>query len=251
MTPNRKMNSYGLLVVVTLFITAGCEAQQTPISLAQDEQAVLREGCQLIKSAPRQAKCLASIDRLSSAAQVVPKSTPNIVTEDISLRSIQFDSGDVRDALRKICIEPRGPYKGEDLEKSAIWCKFDKNGRLSVPSFAYGNLDSSLAHVTVDEAGAMQRFETSGSKGEMSALAVLLQEKYGPSKVEANEVENKMGTKFTQQINRWIDKRGTVVSVYSIYDKIDSGKITIESASFIRTIESVQKIKKELDKGKL
>jgi len=247
----QKMIRYSLLIVITSIFGSGCEAQQAPISLAPDEQAVLREGCLLIKSAPRQAKCNASVDRLSLVVGSRAKSTPSTVKDDVSLRSIQFDSGDVREALRKICIEPRGPYKGDELEKSTIWCNFDKNGRLSIPSFAYGNLDSSLANITVDEAGAMQRFEASASKGEMVALAVLLQEKYGPPKVETNEVENKVGAKFTQQVSRWIDKRGTVITVYSIYDKIDAGRVTIESASLVRTIEAVQKIKKEIDKGKL
>lgn len=245
-----------LLLAVSVFYLAPMLVQAQPaaqlsVASAQDLE-LLREACQALRQPSRRNDCIAVLARqpLSKSTAATAAGVVRRANEEIKLRWMSFDSGDVRDALREICVDPGSVYKKEDLDKSEIWCKFDKRGRMSMPRFAYGNL-TSVGQATVNADGSLVTFEATGSQSEMLQLAALLEEKYGQPQREEAQIENRLGQKFAQQIYRWIDSKGTVITIHSIYDKIDSGQMMIASASAIQTIETIQKLQKEVNKGRL
>jgi hypothetical protein len=85
----------------------------------------------------------------------------------------------------------------------------------------------------------------------MLDLASLLSERYGKPVVTEKQIENKLGTKFDQKIFVWVDQRGTRITIHSIYDKIDSGRIIIESASLVKLGDAVQQLRHEAGKSNL
>ena len=85
----------------------------------------------------------------------------------------------------------------------------------------------------------------------MLGLVEILQEKYGAPKKTTNPVENKMGTKFDQDIFVWVDAQGNRITVESIYDKIDQGRIVIESSARVAARGVAEKLLKEAGKSNL
>lgn len=230
-----------LLAIVTTQVSG-----QSATSRDLDRK-ILQEACQATKSPEKRSLCLEAVNRL---AQVKPSQSPiaeKVVAqtrEPITLKGVPFDVPDSKDAVQKLCILPNHYTRD-------TWCNFKENGRISMPSFGYGNLTDNLAWANVDKDGSLVSFETSGSKGEMLDLASLLSEKYGKPVVTDKQIENKLGTKFDQKIFVWLDQRGTRITIHSIYDKIDSGRIIIESASLVKLGDAVQQLRHEVGKGNL
>jgi hypothetical protein len=183
--------------------------------------------------------------RKSSPSPVVAAKVSAHPKEPVTLKGVPFDVPDSKDAVQKLCILPDENYKSD------IWCSFNEEGSISMPSFSYGNLIDDLAWAAVDKNGALVRFETSGSKLEMLELASLLSEKYGKPVVTDKQIENGIGTKFDQKNFVWVDQRGTRITIHSIYDKIDSGRIIIESSSLVNLGETAQQLRHEIGKNNL
>jgi len=223
-------------------------------AISEQDRKTLSEGCQALKANDKRSACMEVVGRLGQTTKPTPvaASKPEqSAREAIMLKGVLFDTPGSSEAVMNLCLSPSSVYTADELKKSETWCKFSKNGRISMPSFDYGNLSGGLSHATVDGEGSLIRFETSGSKGDMLELAQLLGEKYGKAVVTDTQTENKLGTKFDKKTFFWIDQRGTRITIESIYDKIDSGRIVIDSASMIKTIEAAQKLQKEVEKGKL
>ncbi len=223
-------------------------------TLSNQDRKTLSEGCQALKANEKRTACMDVVGRLGQSTKPTQASAPKpeqSTREAIMLKGVPFDTAGSSEAVMNLCLSPARLYTADELKKSETWCKFSKNGRISMPSFDYGNLFGGLSYATVDGEGSLIRFETFGSKGDMLELAQLLGEKYGKAVVTDTQTENKLGTKFDKKTFVWIDQRGTKITIESIYDKIDSGRIVIDSASIIKTIEAVQKIQKEVEKGKL
>lgn len=139
--------------------------------------------------------------------------------------------------------------------KAMNYCKFDDKGNFTMPDFAYGNLPTgwggSAGRVKVNEQGALLRFEISGSKGHMLDLAAVLEEKHGKPLVSEEQISNELGTKFDKKIFTWTDEKGTRITVESIYDKIDHGRVFIESKSMIKLTTDIDQVRKSVAKDNL
>ncbi|MCX7239953.1 MAG: hypothetical protein NTU86_05905 [Burkholderiales bacterium] len=238
-----------IFAVVILQTACGAEA------ISEQDRKTLSEGCQALKANEKRSACMEVVGRLGQAAKPPtpaaskPEQPPR---EAITLKGVPFETAGSSEAVMNLCLSPGGTYyTAEKLRKDDVWCKFNKNGQISMPGFVYGNLSDAVAHATVDSDGSLTHFDVSGSKGEMLELASLIAEKHGKPQVVDSQTENKLGTKFDKKTFTWIDQRGTRITIESIYDKIDSGRVSIDSAGRIKAIEAVQKIQKEVGKGQL
>jgi hypothetical protein len=234
------------LAATVLTIAAAQVSAQSILSLEQDRK-ILQDACQSLKGPEKRSLCNESINRLTQVKASQPVATEKVAAqtrEPITLKGVPFDTPDSKDAVQKLCVLPNQHYTRD------MWCNFNKEGRIAMPSFGYGNL-TDLAWAVVDKDGSLVKFETSGSKGEMLELASLLGEKYGKPVVTDKQIENKLGTKFDQKIFVWVDQRGTRITIHSIYDKIDSGRIVIESASLVKLGDAVQQLRHEAGKSNL
>lgn len=238
------------VIVFTLLSVIACDSAQSANStttLSAQELEVLREACTALPRNPaRRDECGGVVARLAAPkSAAAPPTSLGRAREEIKLRSIPFASGDARDALRELCFHLGDVDKREKLER----CKFDKNGRM-IMAFTFGNIRN-VADIFVSSEGSLMSFEMAGTKSEMLQLAALLEEKYGQPSREENEVKNKLGRKFSQQVFRWTDSRGTVIEVHTIYDSIDFGQVALKSATTMQSIEAMQKLQKDANKGKL
>lgn len=229
------------------FAAAGMALSVFSRTLEMDVRA-LTEGCRALPTEKR-TSCIDALARVTSS-KVQSPAAPGVKSakEPVSLRGVLFDDVDARDALTELCVNP--PQPREDLRKSTIWCKFDTRGMISMPGFEFGNLRL-LSWATVNQSGALVQFESTGEKGELLKLAALLTDKYGQPQVSDSQVANRAGTKFDRKTFVWVDSRGTRLTVESIYDKIDSGRVVIESKSHQSNQEQSEKRKADADKGKL
>lgn len=176
--------------------------------------------------------------------------------EAITLRGISFDEGDVRQQITEMCISDatRGGRKEADVKKEGYWCTFDREHSMRLPRFQYGNLGASFGSssgVLVAEDGVLLRFTTSALKGEILALAIALEEKYGKPIVAESEVRNGLGTKFDKKTFVWVDARGTMITVESMYDRVDEGRVSIEARSYQTAQAMREKLRREVYKSKL
>lgn len=180
---------------------------------------------------------------------------PGTTAQLITLKEIPFDQPGVKEELQKLCVIPKNYEKDASFLKLMNWCKFDDKGNFTMPDFGYGNLPTgfggSWGKVKINDQGALIRFEIDGSKGHMLDLAVILEEKHGKPLVSEEQISNKLGTKFDKKTFTWTDEKGTRITVESIYDKIDHGRVFIESKSMIKLLTDVDQIRKSVAKDNL
>ncbi len=113
---------------------------------------------------------------------------------------------------------------------------------------SYGILSKADGWLVLGDDGSLLSVQISGSKGEMLAEVEVLEAKYGKPSKTTTQVENKMGTKFDKDIFVWQDSQGSRITVESMYDKIDEGRIVIESASTVAVEKEAEKVKKKIGK---
>lgn len=195
----------------------------------------------------------------NSAAKTTEKSSPKVLppgttAQQITLKGIPFDQPGVKEEIQKLCVIPKNELD-PSVWKLIDWCKFDDKGNFTLPYFGYGNLPpgigTSWGKVKINDQGALVRFEIDGSKGHMLDLAVILEEKHGKPLVSEEQISNKLGTKFDKKTFTWTDEKGTRITVESIYDKIDHGRVLIESKSMIKLITDVDQVRKGIAKDNL
>ena len=218
-------------------------------TLPEQDRKVLTEACQSLKLTNKTTACLNIVQRFSTQTEV---ELPGKTSELITLRGIQFDVSGSGDAIINLCLSPSNKrYTTADLKKDETWCKIRADGRVAMPSFDYGNLSDYLAYASLDADGALKRFEITGHKSELLQLAEVLAAKYGAPQVIDSQTENRLGTKFEKKTFVWLDKKGTRITVESLYERIDQGRVFIESASQVKLKEAAGQIKTDIDKSKL
>ncbi len=218
-------------------------------TLAEQDRKVLLEACQSLKANGKTTVCLNILQKYSGhgEAEVAGKTG-----EVIALRGVPFDVPGSGDALVNLCLSTSNKrYSAEQLKKDETWCKIAKGGRIAMPAFDYGNLNDYVAIANVDSEGALTRVEITGHKSELLQLASVLAEKYGAPLIIDSQTENRVGTKFDKKTFVWVDKKGTRITVESLYERIDQGRVFIESASEVKMREAAGQMKSGIDKGKL
>lgn len=151
--------------------------------------------------------------------------------ETITFKGVPLDQPNIKDAVKKICQE----NQSNDDSK----CSF-KN-RHAMMRVSYGVLSDNLAWLTLDNNDSLVEIEILGSTGEMLAQVETLNAKYGKPSKTTEKVTNKLGTKFDKEIFTWTDRRGSRITIQSIYAKIDEGRLFIESASAVEAKKAAEK----------
>lgn len=151
--------------------------------------------------------------------------------ETISFKGVPLDQPGVKDAVKKICQESQS---NEDDR-----CSFKK--RRELMWLSYGVLSNNLAWLTLGKDDSLVEIEISGSKREMLAQVETLNAKYGKPAKTTEQVTNGFGAKFDKEIFTWTDSRGSRITVESIYNNIDEGRIVIDSASSVEAKKAAEK----------
>lgn len=232
-------------------------------------------GCNTIKSIAKKKQCIEKATRSESKSSSEQHQNPaGVTTETITLKGVPFDKPDSRDALLQICNDL--PYNRPSTYSPEGECVFDASLRMicntmkrtNPDAYAkskdcvhekteltfrieYGSLPEDLAWTTLNKEGSLLKFEMTSSKEQILRLVELIAEKYGKPLVIDKKVENKFGTKFDNQIFIWVDPQGTQLTVESMHEKINEGRVLIESASFIQKRNAKVEQNREVEKSRL
>lgn len=235
------------LVVASLFLAA-CNPSN---ALSGTDIELFGEACNSLKSPDKRKQCQMALEKLKGGTQSAPDSkkvanTPK-TRVPINFKDVPLGQAGVKTALTEICKQDKSNQPSTYDKKDR--CEYQD--KRNIIWLSYGNLGHSLAIIELGEGESLDSVEISESKGAMLGLAEILQEKYGPPKKTTNSVENKMGTKFDQEIFIWLDAQGNRITVESIHDKIDQGRVVIESAARVAARGVAEKIVKEVGKSNL
>lgn len=241
------MKSKNILIIATLLLL-GCN---TGTSAASGDLEFFGEACKALGNAEKRKQCLSALERMRGESKAAPQSTkpagPQATRELITFKDVPLGQTGVKTALSEIC-------RLDKSNKRESWNKTepcDYQEKQNIIWLSYGNLGQSLAVIELGEGESLESVEIEESKGAMLGLVEILQEKYGAPKKTTNPVENKMGTKFDQEIFVWVDAQGNRITVESIYDKIDQGRIVIESSTRVAARGVAEKLLKEAGKSNL
>ena len=241
------MNTKNILIIVALLLS-GCN---TSTSAAGGDIEILGEACKTLGNAEKRKQCLSALERIRSESKPTPQATkpagPQTTRELITFKDVPLGKTGVKAGLTEIC-------RLDKSNKRESWNKTepcDYQEERNIIWLSYGNLGHSLAVIELGDGESLESVEIKESKGAMLGLAEILQEKYGPPRKTTNSVENKMGTKFDQDIFVWVDAQGNRITVESIYDKIDQGRVVIESAARVGARGVAEKLLKEVGKSNL
>lgn len=236
------------ILIIAALLMSGCD---TSISAASGDLEILGEACKTLANADKRKLCLSALERIRGESKSTPQATKHAglqaTRELITFKDVPLGKAGVKAALRDIC-------RLDKSNKRETWdntepCVFQ--GNRNVIWLSYGNLDHSLARIELGEGESLELVEIKESKGAMLGLVEILQEKYGAPRKTTNSVENKMGTKFDQDIFVWVDAQGNRIVVESIYDKIDHGRVIIESSARVAARGVAEKLLKEVSKSNL
>lgn len=180
--------------------------------------------------------------------EVTPK-----MKEPITFKGIPFDKAGSMDALRKLCLEDEANKGNSYLLGLCSKEGFDGlyGRKQAMMKFTYGNIQEVGFFSFGEKINELSAVEINASKQEILALAEILEVKYGkPDKIKSI-VENGMGTKFEKNTFVWMDEKGNRIIVDSMHQKIDEGRILIESAVQIAMLAFAEKKQKEAAKSSL
>lgn len=236
------------LVLSSIFLVA-CNPSNSTLSESDFE--LFGEACNSLKSQEKRKQCQVALEKLKGELNNAPDSEkvakPQETQVPITFKDVPLGQASAKAALVEICKQDKS-NKRESWNKTEP-CDYQEKRNLIWLS--YGNLGHSLANIELGDGESLDSVEINESKAAMLGLAEILQEKYGPPKITTNSVENKMGTKFDQEIFVWVDVQGNRITVESIYNKIDEGRVIIESAARVVSRGIVEKAVKEVGKSNL
>lgn len=235
------------LVAASIFLAA-CNPSS---ALSGSDFELFGEACNSLKSQEKRKQCQVALEKLKGESKTAPDSQkvakPQEPRAPINFKDIPLGQAGAKAALTEIC-------KQDKSNQSSTYDKKDRceyQDKRNIIWLSYGNLGHSLAVIDLGDGESLDSVEIKESKGAMLGLAEILQEKYGLPKKTTSSVENKMGTKFDQEIFVWVDTQGNRITVESIYDKIDQGRVVIESAARVAARGIAEKVVKEVGKSNL
>lgn len=235
------------LIVASIFLSA-CNPSS---ALSGSDFELLGEACTSLKSQEKRKQCQVTLEKLKGESKTTPDSkklAKSLETKiPINFKDVPLGQAGVKAALIEICKQDKSNQPSTYDKKDR--CEYQE--KRNIIWLSYGNLGHSLAVIELGDGESLESVELKESKGAMLGLAEILQEKYGPPKKTTNSVENKMGTKFDQEIFVWVDAQGNRITVESIYDKVDQGRVTIESSARVAARGIAEKVVKEIGKSNL
>jgi hypothetical protein len=245
---NSPMHTKYILIIASV-VLAGCNPST---SMASGDFELLGDACKALGNAEKRKQCLVVLEKMrgeskAPSADSSKPQKPQATRVPITFKDVPLGQAGVKAALSEICKQDKSnePSTYDKTER----CEFQK--KRNIIWLSYGNLGHTLAVIELGDGDALDSVEIGESKGAMLGLAEILKDKYGPPKKTTNSVENKMGTKFDQDIFVWVDAQGNRITVESIYDKIDQGRVVIESATRVAARGVAEKLLKEVGKSNL
>lgn len=249
----RQIVSYSIKVnalLLCLLMAHGCSKKMAdPKDIGN-----LHEACESIKSKDGQTTCLDSLTNLvgKEFIDAIPKKPElGIAKEEITFKGIPLDQPNQLESLMALCAATK-----DNLEHTSFGVRFDDQCKLSSngsSSFrvAYGSMNKAYMFFNINDAGSLAKVSTTLERGEALPLVAVLTQKYGPPKIEEDEIQNGFGNKFDRQIFNWSDQKGNNITIHSRYKKIDEGRFEIQSTSEIlkgakKTIETISAGKERL-----
>jgi hypothetical protein len=191
------------------------------------------------------------------SAQTLKKNTQ----EEILLKGVRFGVPNAGGKLMEICLTTLKEMT-DDIEyakRQGSWCVREpaiapeKGYSVLRMAIAFGNIVPARPYPFVayinDQDDSLDKVITRGSKSEMLELAALLSAKYGQPFKTQTSVENNIGNQFLRDTFLWRDSRGTKITIISIDESIDVGKLIIESpeASVAAETEQRRQTKEKLN----
>ena len=237
-------------LLLCLFMASGCS------NSAPDPKdiGILHDACKSIKSKDGQTACLDSLTKIAGKKSIdaIPKKPePGIAKEEIAFKGIPLDQPNQTDKLMAICAETK-----DNLEHTSYGIKFDNKCKASSNGHvwfrvSYGPMDQASMSFKLNDVGALVNVSHTLDRHAVLALVTVLTEKYGPPKIEEDEIQNGFGNKFDRQIFSWVDQKGNHITIHSRHNKVDQGHFEIESASEVlksvkQTIETISSGKERL-----
>ena len=249
------MKTINGLIVASIFLSA-CNPSS---ALSGNDFELLGEACASLKSQEKRKLCQVTLEKLKGESKTAPdlkKIAKSLETKiPINFKDVPLGQAGAKSALTEICKQDksnqRSTYDNNQRSTDDKKDRCEYQEKLNIIWLSYGNLRHSLAVIELGDGESLDSVELKESKGAMLGLAEILQEKYGPPKKTTNSLENKMGTKFDQDIFVWVDAQGNRITVESIYDKVDQGRVTIESAGRVAARGIAEKVVKEIGKSNL
>jgi hypothetical protein len=235
------------LIVTSIFLTA-CNPSS---ALSGSDFELFGEACNSLKSQEKRKQCQVALENLKGESKAAPDSKKTAKPQEtripINFKDIPLGQAGAKAALTEICKQDKNNQPSTYDKRDR--CEYQD--KQNIIRLSYGNLGHSLAVIELGDGESLDSVEFKESKAAMLGLVEILQEKYGPPKKTTNSVENKMGTKFDQEIFVWVDTQGNRITVDSIYDKIDEGRVVIESAARVTARGIAEKVVKEVGKSNL
>ena len=215
---------------------------------------ILHDACKSVKSKDGQTACLDSLTKIAGKKSIdaIPKKPePGIAKEEMAFKGIPLDQPNQTDKLMAICAETK-----DNLEHTSYGIKFDNKCKASSNGHvwfrvSYGPMDQASMSFKLNDVGALVNVSHTLDRHAVLALVTVLTEKYGPPKIEEDEIQNGFGNKFDRQIFSWVDQKGNHITIHSRHNKVDQGHFEIESASEVlksvkQTIETISSGKERL-----
>jgi hypothetical protein len=182
-------------------------------------------------------------DHFEKSATVIFNSNMQINTKEIiKVKNIEF-TGDMRNKLLSECVPTNSTEK----------CTFDKNGKIDLHGFKYGNLNNSPA-AYINEKGELLaiRILERDAPSSINEIKALLTEKYGkPTVITDGLFTDKCYTRHFRQQAYWKDANGTVIQLDNImfsmldntpmirgYFCVNGGELIIMSKQFLENVVS-------------
>jgi len=249
----RQIISYSIkanALFLCLVMVHGCSQKMTD----PKDIGILHDACESIKSKSGQTTCLDSLAKVAGKEFIdaIPKKPdPGIAKEEITFKGIPLDQPNQLESLMALCAATK-----DNLEQTRFGfklnnrCKRDPDGNSSF-QVDYGSMNRVNMLFNTDGAGSLTKAFKTLERGEAFPLVAALTKKYGPPKIEEDELQNGFGNKFDRQIFSWFDMKGNSITIHSRYGKVDEGRFEIQSASEIlkdakKTIETISAAKERL-----
>ena len=235
-------------LVVGATLLAACSSSQ---AINGGELEILNEACLSLKLQEKRKQCQVTLEKFKAESNVASDtrvSTKAQATQaSINFKDIPLGRAGVKEALIELCKQDKQNLPSAYTTKDSC----DYSDKRNIISLSYGSLGSSLAIVDLGESDSLDSVEIRKSKLEILGLVTILRDRYGAPKKKINTVENKMGTKFDQEQFTWVDVQGNRITVESIFDKTDQGRVIIESAARVAKRGIVEMQIKEASKSNL
>ena len=168
---------------------------------------------------------------------------PGKTNEVITFKEVPLGKQNVKEKLQNIC------HSNKKNLSISYKCAF--SSKVNLIWIDYGNLVDSLALITINDSGSLEKVEIDADTASLIELANLLEEKYGAAQKSSKAVKNKIGQDFEQKKFVWTDSSGNQIELLSIFRKIDEGRVVIKSANRVAAEKEIEKFMHKTDKSRL